>query len=123
MVEVEPLDITITLLQLVLVEVVEVLLVLVVLVIQIMAVEKQLELQVKDLLVVPVQVNGILVEVEELAVLVLVDLPMEARVFNIQPLALSFGVVVEVALVTLALEVTEELAVAVAALGLLLVVV
>ena len=75
----------------------EVLQVLAVLVIQIMEVEKQLELQVKDLLVVPVQENGILVVEVELAVLVLVDLPMGVQVFNIQPLALSFGAVVAVA--------------------------
>ena len=80
-----------------------------------MAVEKQLELQVKDLLVVQVLVNGMLEVVVEPAVLDLADLPMEVREFNIQLLAPSFGVVVEVALVTQDLVVTEELAAAVAA--------
>ncbi len=103
-----PLDITITLLRQALEVVVVVLLVLEVLVIQIMVVEKQQEHQVKALLAVLVQVIGMLVEVVEPAVPVLADLPMEVPEFNTHSLAHSFGVVVEVALVTLALVVTEE---------------
>jgi hypothetical protein len=112
-VEVELLGIITILLQLVLEVAVVVPQALVVLVIQIMGVEKQLELQVKVLLAVLVQVIGMLVEVVELAVLVLTDLPMEVLVLNIQPLALSFGVVVEAAPVTPALAVTEVLVVVV----------